>query len=153
VARLSGREAAADRLRAQLAAADACLSDRDSSIQLLHADKAYLGKQAQVAEARVAELTSRLAVAEEKVTNLKDERSRLYQQLAEASSASRVQVGVVVVVECCSGGGSRRMAAALRICGEPLAARCQWQSAASGLSTPCVQPSRGWGSLGPSWSE
>lgn len=45
----------------------------------------------QVTEARMADLTNRLAVAEEKVTALKGERSRLYQQLAESSSASRTQ--------------------------------------------------------------
>jgi hypothetical protein len=39
----------------------------------------------------MADLTNRLAVAEEKVTALKGERSRLYQQLAESSSASRTQ--------------------------------------------------------------
>lgn len=48
VTRLAGIEAAADRLRGQLAAADASLSERDSTIQLLNADKAYLGKEAQV---------------------------------------------------------------------------------------------------------
>lgn len=46
----------------------------------------------QVAESRVSDLTNRLALAEEKVTALKGERSRLYQQLAESSSASRTQV-------------------------------------------------------------
>lgn len=48
VTRLAGIEAAADRLRGQLAAADASLSERDSTIQLLNADKAYLSKEAQV---------------------------------------------------------------------------------------------------------
>lgn len=46
--RLSGVEAAADRLRAQLAAADTALSDRDATIRLLNADKAYLSKEVQV---------------------------------------------------------------------------------------------------------
>lgn len=179
--RLSGIEAVADRLRGQLAAADASLSERDSTVQLLTADKAYLSKEVQVmrtaashslvslqdetpqlpaclagrgsthsmhkppkvhtrpcmrqppqhllghacgvaadmhivsdkdkrplrrlcdpiprvclrccqvTEARMADLTNRLAVAEEKVTALKGERSRLYQQLAESSSASRTR--------------------------------------------------------------
>jgi hypothetical protein len=48
VTRLAGIEVAADRLRGQLAAADASLSERDSTIQLLNADKAYLAKEAQV---------------------------------------------------------------------------------------------------------
>lgn len=48
----------------------------------------------QVAESRVSDLTNRLALAEEKVTALKGERSRLYQQVAESSSASRTQVCV-----------------------------------------------------------
>jgi hypothetical protein len=48
----------------------------------------------QVTESRVSDLTSRLASAEEKVTALKGERSRLYQQLAESSSASRTQVNI-----------------------------------------------------------
>lgn len=50
------------------------------------------GRCLQVAESRVSDLTNRLALAEEKVTALKGERSRLYQQLAESSSASRTQV-------------------------------------------------------------
>lgn len=45
---LGGIEAAADRLRGQLAAVDASLSERDSTIQLLTADKAYLSKEVQV---------------------------------------------------------------------------------------------------------
>jgi hypothetical protein len=48
VTRLSGIETAADRLRGQLAAADASLSQRDSTVQLLTADKAYLSKEVQV---------------------------------------------------------------------------------------------------------
>lgn len=48
VTRLSGIEAVADRLRGQLAAADASLSERDSTVQLLTADKAYLSKEVQV---------------------------------------------------------------------------------------------------------
>jgi len=48
VSRLSGIDASADRLRAQLAAADAALSDRDATLQLLTADKAYLSKEVQV---------------------------------------------------------------------------------------------------------
>jgi hypothetical protein len=48
VARLAGMEAVADRLRGQLAAADASLAERDSTIQLLAADKAYLSKEVQV---------------------------------------------------------------------------------------------------------
>lgn len=89
VSRLSGIDASADRLRAQLAAADAALSDRDATLQLLTADKAYLSKEVQVAESRVSELTARLATAEDKVTALKGERSRLYQQMAAAADASR----------------------------------------------------------------
>jgi hypothetical protein len=46
----------------------------------------------QVAELRVSDLTNRLALAEDKVTALKGERFRLYQQLAESSSTSRMQV-------------------------------------------------------------
>lgn len=48
VTRLAGIEAAADRLRGQLAGADASLAERDSTIQLLNADKAYLSKEVQV---------------------------------------------------------------------------------------------------------
>lgn len=48
MSRLSGIDASADRLRVQLAAADAALSDRDATLQLLTADKAYLSKEVQV---------------------------------------------------------------------------------------------------------
>jgi hypothetical protein len=37
-----------ERLRAQLADADAALAERDAAMQLLNADKAYLGKELQV---------------------------------------------------------------------------------------------------------
>jgi hypothetical protein len=57
----------------------------------------------QVAESRVSDLTNRLALAEEKVTALKGERSRLYQQLAESSSASRTQVCENAGIVCMSG--------------------------------------------------
>jgi hypothetical protein len=56
VTRLAGIEAAADRLRGQLAAADASLSERDSTIQLLTADKAYLSKEVQVGDALCSKL-------------------------------------------------------------------------------------------------
>lgn len=55
VTRLSGIEAVVDRLRGQLAAADASLSERDSAVQLLTADKAYLNKELQVRSRDVAE--------------------------------------------------------------------------------------------------
>jgi hypothetical protein len=51
----------------------------------------------QLTEGRLAELTARLASAEDKVTHLKGERSRLYQQLASSTDATRTQV--------CVGGG------------------------------------------------
>lgn len=41
----------------------------------------------------MSELTARLATAEDKVTALKGERSRLYQQMAAAADASRNPVG------------------------------------------------------------
>jgi hypothetical protein len=41
-------EAAAERLRVQLAAADAAVGDKDSTLSLLLADKAYLSKEVQV---------------------------------------------------------------------------------------------------------
>jgi hypothetical protein len=48
VSRLSAVEAAAERLRVQLAAADAAVGDKDSTLSLLLADKAYLSKEVQV---------------------------------------------------------------------------------------------------------
>jgi hypothetical protein len=48
VSRLSGIEAASERLRGQLASADASLAERDAALQLLNADKAYLSKELQV---------------------------------------------------------------------------------------------------------
>lgn len=48
VSRLSAAEAAAERLRVQLAAADAAVGDKDATLSLLLADKAYLSKEVQV---------------------------------------------------------------------------------------------------------
>lgn len=45
---MSGVEAAANRLRAQLAAADAAVNEKDATLSLLIADKAYLSKEVQV---------------------------------------------------------------------------------------------------------
>jgi hypothetical protein len=54
VSRLSAVEAAAERLRAQLAAADAAVGDKDSTLSLLLADKAYLSKEVQVSKCHLA---------------------------------------------------------------------------------------------------
>ncbi|WIA18914.1 hypothetical protein OEZ85_003586 [Tetradesmus obliquus] len=91
VSRLSAAEAAAERLRVQLAAADAAVGDKDATLSLLLADKAYLSKEVQVCEERVAELSSRLASQESKVGQLKAERQELYQKLAAAAEATRNQ--------------------------------------------------------------
>lgn len=48
VCRLSAVEAAADRLRTQLAAADAAVGEKDATLSLLLSDKAYLSKEVQV---------------------------------------------------------------------------------------------------------
>jgi hypothetical protein len=66
----------------------ACL-ERGSSDN--HA-RSVAGGVLQVTESRLSDATRRLATAEEKVTALKGERSRLYQQLAASSDASRTQV-------------------------------------------------------------
>jgi len=50
VSRLAGIEAAADRLRAQLSAADAAVADKDSTMALLLSDKAYLTKEVEVSQ-------------------------------------------------------------------------------------------------------
>lgn len=60
------------------------------------AHRAVFGPQ--LAESRLSDLTARVASAEDKVTQLKGERSRLYQQLASASDANRTQVCVCVCV-------------------------------------------------------
>ncbi|KAF6252466.1 hypothetical protein COO60DRAFT_1704276 [Scenedesmus sp. NREL 46B-D3] len=91
VSRLSAVEAAAERLRVQLAAADAAVGDKDSTLSLLLADKAYLSKEVQVCGERIAELSSRLASQESKVGQLKAERQELYQKLATAAEATRNQ--------------------------------------------------------------
>eukprot|EP00775_Hariotina_reticulata_P002520 gene2521-2822_t len=91
VSRLVGIEAAADRLRTQLSAADAAVAEKDSAMTLLLSDKAYLTKEVEVAEERLSELTCRLGQAEDKVSQLKAERHELYQKLAIAAEASRTR--------------------------------------------------------------
>jgi hypothetical protein len=51
----------------------------------------------QLSEARMAELSSRAACAEEKVTHLKSERARLYQQLAASADSTRSEVRACLV--------------------------------------------------------
>lgn len=91
VSRLSAVEAAAERLHVQLAAADAAVGEKDATLSLLLADKAYLTKGVQVCEERIAELSSRLASQESKVSQLKSERQELYQKLAAAAEATHNQ--------------------------------------------------------------
>jgi hypothetical protein len=52
VSRLSAVEAGAERLRVQLAAADAAVGEKDATLSLLLADKAYLSKEVQVRHRR-----------------------------------------------------------------------------------------------------
>eukprot|EP00878_Enallax_costatus_P027150 GHUV01029204.1.p1 GENE.GHUV01029204.1~~GHUV01029204.1.p1 ORF type:complete len:507 (+),score=193.43 GHUV01029204.1:240-1760(+) len=91
VARLSGIEAAAERLRAQLAAADAAVNEKVATMSLLISDKAYLTKEVQVCEERISDLSNRLAHQEEKVSQLKQERHELYQKLAASTDSARNQ--------------------------------------------------------------
>lgn len=71
VSRMGGVETAARRLQAQLAEADGLAREREHTLELLLADKAYLGQQVELLGERAAAAEAQAAEGKEKVAELK----------------------------------------------------------------------------------